>query len=147
VDEDHWEAAKNGTLWREEFPPLLPLALIDPRIVDLAITFADYPDANIITGFRRLEGLLCSRTGSDEHGVKLFQAAFGGDESKLWWENLGKGEQDARLNFFRGVYMTYRNPRAHRELKLAAHENCAEFMMLNQLFLLESTAVARPAKT
>jgi hypothetical protein len=148
VDEDHWEAAKKGTLWSEEFPPLLPFALIDARIVDLALTFGNNPGANIITGFCRLEDIFRSRTGSEDHSAKLFDVAFaGGLESKLYWENVGAGEQGARLSLFKGVYMTYRNPRAHREMQSEAHELYSEFMMLNQLFLLESTAVARPERT
>ncbi len=36
VFEEHWQLKKNGTLWGE-FPPVIPFAVIDSRIADLAL--------------------------------------------------------------------------------------------------------------
>ncbi len=44
---------------------------------------------------------------------------------------------------FAGVYMAYRNPRAHREMTRGHH--LAEFLLLNHLFKLEADAIANPA--
>jgi hypothetical protein len=45
---------------------------------------------------------------------------------------------------FIGAIMTYRNPRAHREDDSAGYiEPTREFLVLNELFCLERTAVSR----
>jgi hypothetical protein len=81
VSENDWDAKKNGRLWRE-FPPVMPFAIIESRIVDLAISFWKMPDERLLTGYRRLEDIVRDRTGLDEFGAKLFQRAFVGDAAK-----------------------------------------------------------------
>lgn len=44
------------------FPYVLPIAIIDPRIMDLAKTLKDDPDARLLTGYRRLEDQIRLRT-------------------------------------------------------------------------------------
>lgn len=59
---------RNGTMWAD-FHPVLPLAIIDPRIADLARTFWETPGDRIMDGYRRLEDTFRQRTGIDEHGA------------------------------------------------------------------------------
>lgn len=133
-----------GSVW-DGFGPVMPWAIIDGRIADLAQRFFEHPDDSILTGFRRLEDALRRRTGLDEHGAKLFAQAFTGDDAKLEWKVKDKGEQVGRAQLFAAAFMAYRNPRAHRELDDDGAAMLAEFLMLNQLFLLEGQAVKRKA--
>jgi hypothetical protein len=43
VLQQHWQQAEDGTLWRN-FPAIIPLAIIDSRLADLAKTFWDSAD-------------------------------------------------------------------------------------------------------
>lgn len=131
-----------GGLLRE-FPLVIPLAIVDPRIADLAIGFWTRPDEKLMTGYRRLEDLVRARTGVDEHGSKLFSIAFNGTTSKLRWTDADGGEQAGRASLFTGTYMAYRNPRAHREPGNSPDKQLAEFLLLNHLYTLEKTAVDR----
>lgn len=124
-------------------PIPIPLSLIDDRIRDLAIGFWTAPGDRILTGFKRLEDALRTRCQSEEHGAKLFQAAFMGDKSSLEWEDINNKEQAARTDLFKAVYGSFRNPRAHKELDSDPEELLSEFLTLNQLFRLENQAVMR----
>jgi hypothetical protein len=139
---EHSENNRNGTLW-QEFPPLVPFAVIDSRIVDLATSFWDDPDKKLLTGYRRLEDIVRKRTNIDEHGAKLFSQAFNGSTAKLGWEDLDAGEQAGRVSLFTGTFMAYRNPRAHREIKDRANDQLAEFLLLNHLYRLEKISNER----
>jgi hypothetical protein len=132
--------ADNGTLW-QEFPPVIPLAIIDNRITDLTLNFFQNADSNLVTGYRRLEDTVRKRTGIKEHGVKLFSEAFLGDKAKLGWKDTVKAERDGRAQLFVGTYMAYRNPRAHKELEHNSSGQLMEFLLLNHLFVLEKSAV------
>ncbi len=135
-DEDE-EDGRTGKIWRE-FRPIIPFAIIDSRIFDLAKSFWEDPDDRLMTGYRRLEDIVRERTGIDEHGVKLFSQAFSGrPEAKLGWKDLDDGERGGRVSLFTGAYLAYRNPRAHRELQEDANGQLAEFLLLNHLYLLE----------
>jgi len=136
IFENHFEKGRIGELW-QEFDPVIPFAIIDNRIFDLAIRFWDGPDDCLFTGYRRLEDLVRKRTGLDEHGQKLFSQAFQGSTAKLVWKVIDNGEQAGRASLFIAAYMAYRNPRAHRELERHAGEQLAEFLLLNHLYLLE----------
>lgn len=133
--------ARNGVF--ATFRPVMPWAIIDPRITDLAKRFFDSPDDCILTGFRRLEDAIRKRTGLDEHGRKLFAEAFSGDDAKLEWTVTDKGEQVGRAQLFVATFMAYRNPRAHRELRADEGSMLMEFLMLNQLFVLEAESTPR----
>ncbi|MEW6405709.1 MAG: TIGR02391 family protein [Chloroflexota bacterium] len=142
VWEIHEEWRKNGLLWRN-FPAIIPYSLIDPRIMDLALSFWTAPDERLMTAYRRLEDIVRQRIGIDEHGVKLFQAAFLGAEAKLRWPVPDSGEQAGRANLFIGAFGAFRNPRAHREPNDDAERLVSEFLLVNQLFRLEREASPR----
>lgn len=140
VSEDHEDKARKGTLWQDEFPSLVPFGMIDSRIMDLALSFWDDPDKNLLTGYRRLEDLVRERTGLTQHGSKLFSQAFA-PTGPLGWQDADQGEQAGRMQLFVGTYLAHRNPRAHRELSLDRARPLAEFLLLNHLFHLEAEAV------
>lgn len=128
----------------EETDPRIPLSLIDARIIDLAIHFEDEPDNRLLVGYRRLEDLVRARTGLDrEFGAKLFQAAFGGEDSILHWEGIDGAEHQGRVLLFTGTYMAHRNPRAHQESQHDLRQQAREFMLLNHLYGLECEASFR----
>lgn len=133
---------RNGTIW-QDFCPVLPLAIIDPRIADLAKTFWEAPGDRIMDGYRRLEDTVRQRTGIDEHGQKLFSEAFLGTPPKLVWKGCGhENEQKGRAQIFAGAFMGYRNARAHREVDATIDQLLTEFILLNHLFRLEREAEA-----
>jgi Protein of unknown function (Hypoth_ymh) len=139
VDKDDYERGHDGTLWRD-FPPVIPFAIIDNRIMDLAISFWKESDDRLLKAYRRLEDLVRERTGLQEHGSKLFSRAFSGNNSKLNWPDIDETEKAGRANLFTGAYMAHRNPRAHRELKSVQDAQLSEFLLLNHLFRLEREA-------
>ncbi|MBN3006771.1 hypothetical protein JW897_23775 [Chromobacterium alkanivorans] len=134
-----------GTIW-QRFNPVMPWALLDSRLSDLALKFFVSPADVLLQGFRRLEDIFRERLGVTESGCKLFSLAFNGDNSLLTWPGIEKSEQVGRCNLFTGGFMAFRNPRAHREIEDNAKVLLSEFLLLNQLYILESTAVAREAK-
>lgn len=124
-------------------PEVMPWTVVDPDLIDLALSFFDGPDKAILDAFRRLEDKVRKRAGLQEHGAKLFSQAFSGDGAPLVWDGLDKGEQIGRMQLFTGAYQTFRNPRAHRSAPDCAGESLSEFLMVNQLFRLERQAMAR----
>lgn len=139
VSERDWEKARAGDFWRE-FEPVVPFAIIDTRITDLAISFWQDPDDRLLTGYRRLEDTVRKRTRIDEHGAKLFSRAFLGPSRKLGWKDLGESEHEGRSTLFVAAYKAFRNPRAHRERHEYRNQQLAEFLLLNHLFMLEKEA-------
>lgn len=139
IDPQHRQMAEAGQLWTR-FGLHLPLAIIEPRLVDLAKVFWNDPDKALLSAYRRLEDQVRSRTRNRESGAKLFSQAFAGDNPKLAWKGIDSSEQAGRANLFTGAYMAYRNPRAHREPKENAVQHLSEFLMLNHLFALERQA-------
>jgi hypothetical protein len=69
-------------LWRE-FPSIIPYALIDDRIADLALEFSSTPDKCLLDGYRRLEGLLRQRTGLDDDIGKKALHNFASTRSRI----------------------------------------------------------------
>jgi hypothetical protein len=137
------ERREKGILFAD-LDPRLPLAIIDNRIMDIAIHFEDDPDSKLMTGYRRLEDLVRARTGLvGEFSTKLFAKAFAGEESLLCWEGTDGAEQQGRALLFTGTYMAHRNPRAHQERRHDLGKHISEFMLLNHLFRLEREASAR----
>jgi hypothetical protein len=139
VYEDDFERGRDGTLWAK-FPPVIPFAIIDNRIMDLAISFWKDPDDRLLKAYRRLEDLVRERTGVQEHGTRLFSQVFTGNNPKLTWKNIDDAEKIGRATLFTGAYMAHRNPRAHRELKSYQDAQLSEFLLLNHLFRLEREA-------
>ena len=128
----------------ERFPQAMPWAIIDHRIEDLAHRFFENEDVCISKGFRRLEDVIRARIGLQDHGVRLIQRALLQDDPLLTWNVSDAAEQKGRAQLFVGAFMAYRNPRAHREVPSVRGKELAEFMLLNQLFLLEGAAVGTP---
>ena len=93
-------------------------------------------------GFRRLETIVSERANiHDKVGAKLFSSAFLDDDAPLTWEGLNKGERAARVQMFAGTFGAYRNPRMHKEKKMTDAENLREFLLLNELYHLEASAI------
>lgn len=131
------DTASDRSLWGT-LPQVMPYALLDPRLVDLAMAFAADPDACLQKAYRQLEDHLRTRTGLKEFGGKLFSKAFQGNGAVLTWDVPDPAEAQGRANLFAAVFMAYRNPRAHR---LSVGDHLSEFLLLNQLFKLEAEAV------
>jgi hypothetical protein len=140
VFERDWERKNDGTLWRD-FPTVVPFAIVDGRLVDLALSFWEEPDHRLVTGYRRLEDIVRERTGLQEHGSKLFSQAFLGPAAKLVWKDGDSGEQAGKASLFTAIYQAYRNRRAHRETESDAAALLREFLLLNHLFLLEKDSI------
>lgn len=145
VFEKDFASKRSGTLWRG-FPALIPFAVIDSRIIDLAISFWEGPDERLLTGYRRLEDIVRKRAGIDAHGAKLFSQAFEGPTAKLGWGDRDNGESIGRALLFKGSFLAHRNPRAHREVEGAANDQLAEFLLLNHLYCLEKNARVQDGK-
>ncbi|WP_201599857.1 TIGR02391 family protein [Psychrobacter submarinus] len=127
-----------------EFPLTIPMALIDPRLIEQALEFETNPDNAIMNGYRKIESIVRERTGlNNESSTKLFAKAFQGNDPVLYWKNLDSGESKGRASLFTNVFMAYRNNRAHQEPKHNLSDDIREFMLINQLFILESEAVER----
>lgn len=126
------------------FPLTIPMALLDPRLIEQALEFETNSDNAIMSEYRKIEDIVRERTKLyHESSTKLFAKAFQGDNSVLCWENLESGESKGRASLFNGVFMAYRNNRAHQEPKHNLSDDIREFMLLNQLFILESEAIIR----
>ena len=132
-------------LW-SRLPNVIPYSIIDPRLFDLAINFWETPDDKIMLGYRKLEDIVRSRCGIEEHGTKLFSKAFMGNSSILYWPDINSAEQAGRANLFIGTFGAFRNRRAHKELEENSRNQLSEFLALNQLFQLESESLLRPRK-
>lgn len=127
-----------------KFPHIIPYSIIDPRILDLAISFWKSPGDTILTGYKRLESVIRERCGLSEHGSKLFKKAFLSDKALLGWPGLDSGESVGRANLFISAYSAFRNPRAHNEIKEKSKDQLLEFLTLNHLFTLEYAARLKP---
>ncbi len=131
----------DDNLVKSLFVKNVPFSLIDNRIMDLAIDLQNNPDANLMTCYRRLEDIIRKRTGLDgESGSKLFSQAFLSNNAPLYWPELPEAEAKGRAALFTGVYMAYRNSRAHKENLTTIDDAIREFLMINQLFILEFKA-------
>lgn len=123
------------------------MALLDTRLIEQALEFKKNPDNAIMNAYRRIEDIVRKRTElHNESNTKLFAKAFQGDDSVLCWENLDSSESKGRASLFTSVFMAYRNNRAHQEPKHNLRDDIREFMLINQLFILESEAVVRKSE-
>lgn len=128
------------------FRLVMPWAILDSRICDLAIDFFGDPDRALLNAFRRLEDTLRQRLNLDVSGTRLFAMAFNGEDPPLTWPDIDSGEQKGRGQLFTGAYMAYRNPRAHKESSQDGRAALVEFLLINQLYLLERQAIARTSE-
>lgn len=135
------ERAREGTLWSYEFPAVVPFAVIDARIMDLALNFWESPDNSLLVGYRRLEDIVRKRTAIEQHGTKLFSQAFNPSDGVLTWEHVDDSERAGRMQLFIGTYGAHRNRRAHKELRTHSDDLLAEFLLLNHLYRLERAAI------
>ncbi|MFK4002282.1 TIGR02391 family protein [Psychrobacter namhaensis] len=127
-----------------EFPLTIPMALLDPRLIELALDFNRNPDSAIMGAYRKLESIVRERTGlHNESSTRLLKKAFQVNDSILHWGDLDSGESIGRASLFSNVFMAYRNNRAHQEPRHNLSDDIREFMLINQLFVLESEAVVR----
>jgi hypothetical protein len=133
---------------RAAFPLIVPFGLVDERIVDLAVNLGERADSAIAAAFKRLESIFVERCGKpDRYGVRLFKEALKGPCSLLTWEGIGEQEAEGRAELFVAVYRGFRNRRAHKELNSKPAEALREFLLVNELFLLEAEAVERTTKS
>ncbi len=135
-----------------QFPLTIPMALIDPRLIEIALEFNNNPDNSILNAYRKIESIVRERVClTHESSTKLFSKAFQGDDSLLYWKGLDSGENKGRASLFTSIFMAYRNNRAHQEPKENLHNDIREFLLINQLFILEKKAILRevniPAQT
>jgi hypothetical protein len=140
--EKHYDCAERGKLWAS-FPPVVPLRIIDARIIDLALKFWEGPDDRLLKGYRRLEDIIRKRTGLSTSASKLFSQAFIGPPPKLFWNGIDEGERIGRGTLFTAVYTSHRNARAHRELECSSDAQLSEFLLLNHLYRLEQSGELR----
>ncbi len=127
-----------------QFSPVLPYAIIDPRLMQLARSFFEDPDQALFLGFRRLESIIRKRVDDELDGAKLFRKAFQEKASKLVWNDLRDAERSGRAELFVSAYAAHRNNRFHNENdKEDVRDQLSEFLVLNHLFRLESEAVER----
>ena len=129
------------------YPPSLPYNLIDHRLIDLAIKFNEDEDQAVTLAYRRLEDIVRNRTGIADSGSKLFSRAFLSDDSPLTWNVQDYNEAKGRANMFTSVFGAYRNARMHREQKHCRNQLLREFLLANELFQLEASAVTRVPKS
>jgi hypothetical protein len=134
----HFSEEISNEPWKE-FPPVIPFAIVDNRIRDLATSFWDDPDKKLMDGYRRLEDILRDQTGLKDVGSTLFTKIFL-KAQLLTWEGIDAGERVGRAQLFVGAYQAYRNPRAHHEDKHHDYEQLSEFLLLNHLFKLQKEA-------
>lgn len=141
----HWKSKQEGSLW-SEFKPVIPLGLVEPRLIKLARHFSNDPSDVVFKAFRLLEDTVRRRIDTDEHGKKVFSTAFHGDASPLYWPNKEMSEQVGRANLFIGAYLAFRNPKAHKEMQEDLNDLIRQFLVINQLFFMENEAIDRPVE-
>lgn len=122
------------------YPLAIPFAIIDERILDLAVDFLGNEDASLIAAYRRLEDVLRKRTGLTGEGTRLFSRAFLADDCPLRWDVPDDGEGKGRANLFNAAYMAFRNARVHREGEFSAEAALRELLLINELYKLEAEA-------
>lgn len=123
------------------YPLELPYSIIDDRIFDLALLFKQDPDSALTKAYKRLEDIVRKRTGINEHSTKLFAHVFQGENAPLTWDVPDNAEIKGRVNLFTGAYMAFRNARAHREKDENLIHQYREFLLINELYLLEQEAI------
>jgi hypothetical protein len=73
IFEEDWDPISDGTLWRE-FRPVIPFAIIETRLTDLALSFWDHADDCLITAYRRLEDIV--RVANSEMAATVSCGSF-----------------------------------------------------------------------
>ncbi|MDQ9172062.1 TIGR02391 family protein [Oxalobacteraceae bacterium R-40] len=135
------DLSDNPHLLTRHYPIAIPFAIIDTRILDLAVAFPLNEDTAIISAFRRLEDIVRKRTGLPGEGTKLFSKAFMQEDSPLKWDVPDEGEFKGRASLFNAIFMAFRNARVHREIYSGSDNELREFLLVNELYRLESEAM------
>jgi hypothetical protein len=135
-------------LMREQFSPSAPWFALDQRLKDLALALFHSPDRAVFEAFRRLESTVNDRCAFPigTVGVEVFRRAFRGSGARLGWSSVSKGEAEGRAQLFEAAFMAFRNPRAHREGHTSSMGAFREFLLINELFLMEAEAVVLPGR-
>jgi len=105
--------------------PRYAYALLDPRLIELRARLETDADGRLNRGYRRLEDMCASDRTEAARRQALFRR-FEGAAPPLVWDVPDASEGTGRALLFKGVYMAYRNPRAHREMARGQH--LAEFL-------------------
>lgn len=125
------------------YPTVLPFNLIDERIFDLALKFYDDPNRSIFNAFVRLENIVQKRTNSDKHSSALFEYAFCSENPPLICKSEDKRASQATGRLFTNIYKAFRNEHAHNEVSKPLKILIREFLLINELYLLESESIKR----
>lgn len=125
------------------YPTELPYHLIDSRILDLALKFNDDPNRSIFNAFIRLENIVQKRVNSDKHSSALFEYAFCTENPPLICKTGDKKASQATGRLFPNIYKAFRNEHAHNEVSKPLKTLIREFLLINELYLLESEAIKR----
>ena len=108
------------------YPSVIPWATLDTRILDLALMLDKGDSAAVLQAFNRLETLLKAKVDSK----KL--RAIGDAADAVFMKD------SAESKFLRSVFTKFRNPRAHEEITYSRDDDIRCFVLLNELFLMES---------
>jgi len=128
---------------RQQFALVPNFGLLDSRLFDYARLLESDPDAAISKAFRSLEETVRARCGLPGlFGKILFERAFLKQGALLTWKGLEPNEIRGRGELFVAIFSAFRNPRAHRQINASRSQHLREFMLINELFLLESEAVS-----
>lgn len=125
------------------YPTELPYHLIDSRILDLALKFNDDPNRSIFNAFIRLENIVQTRINSDKHSSALFEYAFCSENPPLICKSEDKRASQATGRIFPNIYKAFRNEHAHNEVSKSLKTLIREFLLINELYILESEAIQR----
>ncbi|WP_185821217.1 TIGR02391 family protein [Xanthomonas sp. GW] len=130
---------------RSRQPMVIPWAILDGRLIELALDMESDPDMAVFRAFRDLEEIVKQRCSLaiELHGLSVFKRAFRGGGSILEWRGMHQAEADGRAQLFEGAYSAFRNARAHRGGNHDLRNALREFLVANELFLLEAEAVPR----
>lgn len=123
------------------YPTELPYHLIDSRILDLALKFNDDPNRSIFNAFIRLENIVQKRVNSDKHSSALFEYAFCTENPPLICKSGDKKASQAAGRLFPNIYKAFRNEHAHNEVSKSLRTSISEFLLINELYLLERESV------
>ena len=129
------------------YPTELPYHLIDSRILDLALKFHDDPNYSILTAYTRLEDIIKAKI--NDHSLfsnNLLKTAFVTDKQRqsiYTWNKNNEKISNALGYLFTNIFTAYRNERAHSEVDKPYSQQIREFLLINELYLLESEAIKR----
>lgn len=125
------------------YPIELSYHLIDPRIFDLALKFKEEPNNAIMTAYARLEDILRHKTKTDLFSSNLLKTAFISDKHKSMYKwNVDNEEvSNAIGRLFTHIFTVYRNECAHGEINKQYKMQIREFILINELYLLENESI------